>query len=51
VQDERSGTSTLAIGLSADDTPIVLSGGVSEDRDEDVQGLVIRCDRPRCGVS
>jgi hypothetical protein len=51
VQDERSSTSTLAIGLSADDTPIVLSGGVSEDRDEDVQGLVIRCDRPRCGVS
>jgi hypothetical protein len=51
VQDERSSTSTLAIGLSADDTPIVLSGGVSEDRDEDAQGLVIRCDRPRCGVS
>ncbi|MBT1672886.1 hypothetical protein [Curtobacterium flaccumfaciens] len=51
VQDERSGTSTLAIGLSADDTPIVLSGGVSDDRDEDAQGLVIRCDRPRCGVS
>lgn len=51
VQDERSGTSTLAIGLSADDTPIVLSGGVSEDRDEDAKGLVIRCDRPRCGVS
>lgn len=51
VQDERSSTSTLAIGLTADDTPIVLSGGVSEDRDEDVQGLVIRCDRPRCGVS
>lgn len=51
VQDERSSTSTLAIGLSADDTPIVLSGGVSEDGDEDAQGLVIRCDRPRCGVS
>ncbi|PZF37765.1 hypothetical protein DEJ06_13490 [Curtobacterium sp. MCLR17_051] len=51
VQDERSSTSTLAIGLSADDTPIVLSGGVPEDRDEDAQGLVIRCDRPRCGVS
>lgn len=51
VQDERSSTSTLAIGLSADDTPVVLSGGVSEDRDEDAQGLVIRCDRPRCGVS
>ncbi|WP_282819660.1 hypothetical protein [Curtobacterium flaccumfaciens] len=51
VQDERSSNSTLAIGLSADDTPIVLSGGVSEDRDEDAQGLVIRCDRPRCGVS
>lgn len=51
VQDERSSTSTLAIGLSDDDTPIVLSGGVSEDRDEDVLGLVIRCDRPRCGVS
>jgi len=51
VQDERSSTSTLAIGLSADDTPIVLSGGVSEDRDEDAKGLVIRCDRPRCGVS
>ncbi|MBT1679479.1 hypothetical protein [Curtobacterium aurantiacum] len=51
VQDERSSTSTLAIGLSADDTPIVLSGGVPEDRDEDSQGLVIRCDRPRCGAS
>jgi len=51
VQDERSSTSTLAIGLSADDTPIVLSGGVPEDRDEDAKGLVIRCDRPRCGVS
>ncbi|MCS6589737.1 hypothetical protein [Curtobacterium flaccumfaciens] len=51
LQDARSSTSTLAIGLTADDTPIVLSGGVSEDRDEDVPGLVIRCDRPRCGVS
>ncbi|WP_433953830.1 hypothetical protein [Curtobacterium flaccumfaciens] len=51
VQDERSSTSMLAIGLSADDTPIVLSGGVPEDRDEDAKGLVIRCDRPRCGVS
>lgn len=51
VQDERSSTSTLAIGLSADDTPIVLSGGVPEDRDEDAKGLVIRCDRPRCGAS
>jgi hypothetical protein len=51
LQDARSSTSTLAIGLTADDTPIVLSGGAPEDRDEDVQGLVIRCDRPRCGVS
>lgn len=51
VQDERFSSSTLAIGLTADDTPIVLSGGVPEDRDEEVQGLVIRCDRPRCGVS
>jgi hypothetical protein len=51
VHDERSISSTLAIGLTADDTPIVLSGGAPEDRDEDVRGLVIRCDRPRCGVS
>lgn len=51
VRDERFSSSTLAIGLTADDTPIVLSGGVPEDRDEDVRGLVIRCDRPRCGVS
>ncbi|MCS6546968.1 hypothetical protein NYS50_03670 [Curtobacterium flaccumfaciens pv. flaccumfaciens] len=36
VQDERSSTGTLAIGLTADDTPIVLSGGATEDRDEDV---------------
>ena len=51
LQDARSSTGTLAIGLTADDTPMVLSGGATDDRDEDVPGLVIRCDRPRCGTS
>ncbi|WIE84762.1 hypothetical protein [Curtobacterium sp. MCPF17_021] len=51
MQDERSSTSTLAIGLTADDSPILLTAGVSDDRYEDGQGLVIRCERARCGVS
>lgn len=47
------GSSTLAIGLTADDVPMLVASVVPDDpddRDKDPVGFVIRCDRARCGA-
>ncbi|WIE63772.1 hypothetical protein DEI99_010970 [Curtobacterium sp. MCLR17_036] len=43
-------SSALAIGLTADDVPMLVSSVMSDNRDEGSHGFVIRCDRARCGL-